>query len=731
MKKICSSASLVALALASPALAQTGDAPAAQAGAPAQADGSSLADIIVTANRREENMQNVPISILAVTPAQLTNSGVGNLQDLAAVVPGLSVSQGAATANTYIRGVGSQVIGPGLESPVALYVDGVYYASTFGAPADLANVERVEVLKGPQGTLFGRNATGGLTQIVTRTPGQTPHIEANASYSNYDTTKFDGYASTGLGPNLAADISASLSNQRDGYGVNLVNGKDVNRTGRNLQLRSKWVFTPQDGTKLTAIFDYGEVRTSRNVFRVLPGTGLPPILGPNYGGSRYDTASNVDPFIHTKGGGASLKVEQDLGFADLINIVAYRRGKTRAALDLDATATVFTAVSPLVQKDRELTEELQLQSKSSGAFKWILGGYYYHDVASIDQTTTLGPQVRPPFSALRNEGEQTAESLAGFGQGTLELGQNTNLTVGARYTWEKRDLTANGFARVGANFLPTVSNFRDSTSFSRVTYRAAIDHRFSREVLVYAAVNSGFKSGGYNAVAPTQPPFRPEKLMSYSAGVKTDLLDRRLRINMEAFYYDYSDLQLAVVLVLAPGVTSPGVINGGKSRVYGLDLDLAAKVTDALTISGGFEYLHSRFTSSANNFAIGSPSGTVPTFLGSVKGNDLPYSPDFVGNISADYAFDLAGGKTNLNLTYQYNSGYFTEPDNIVSQRRFSLLNASLRWKSPGDHYSVSVWGKNLTNASVVQNELTLGFGPHYSSYLAPRTYGVTVGFNF
>lgn len=731
MKKFYASTSLVALSLASPAFAQADVVPSPQAEASAETDGPGLADIIVTANRREENLQNVPISILAVTPDQLTNSGVGNVQDLSALVPGLAVSQGAATANTYIRGVGSQVIGPGLESPVALYVDGVYYGSTFGAPADLTSVARVEVLKGPQGTLFGRNATGGLTHIITRTPSQNPHVAVNASYGNYDTTKFDAYATAGLGSNLAADISASLSNQRDGYGVNLVTGKDVNRTGRNLQLRSKWLFTPADGTKLTAIFDYNQVRTSRNVFRVLPGSGLPPILGPNYGGSRFDTASNIDPFLHTKGGGASLKIEQDLGFADLINIVAYRRGKTRAALDLDATATVFTAVSPLVQKDKQFTEELQLQSKSSGPFKWILGAYYYRDVASIDQTTTLGPQVRPPFSALRNQGEQSSRSYAGFGQGTLELTPATNLTVGARYTYEKRELTANGFARVGTTFMPTLSNFSASTNFSRVTYRAAIDHRFSPEVLAYAAINSGFKSGGYNAVAPTQPAFRPEKLTAYSAGVKMDLLDRRLRVNIEAFYYDYSDLQLAVVLVLAPGVTSPGVINGGKSRVYGLDLDMQAKISDALTISGGFEYLHSRFTSSANNFAIGSPSGTVPTFLGSVKGNDIPYSPDFVGNLSADYAFDLAGGGANLNLTYQYNSGYFTEPDNIISQKSFSLLNASLRWKAPGDHYSISIWGKNLTDAKVIQNELTLGFGPHYSSYLAPRTYGVTVGFQF
>lgn len=725
MRGIFTSVSLAALMVAAPAMAQVAPVDASE-----RSD-TGLEEIIVTAQRRAENLQDIPIAIQAISPEQLENSGVTDLQGLSALVPGYTVQQGAATANPYLRGVGSQVIGPGLESPVATYVDGVYYGSTFGAPTGLTNVERVEVLKGPQGTLFGRNATGGLAHIITRTPNGDTHVELNAGYANYDTTKFDGYATTGIGPDFALDLSASLSNQRDGYGVNIVSGKDVNRTGRNLQLRSKWVAKPADGTTFTAIFDYGEVRTSRNVFRVVPGTGLPPLLGPNYAGSPWDTASNIDPFLNSKGGGISLKIEQDLGFADLINIAAFRQGSTEAALDLDATATVFSAVLPLLQDDVQYTEELQLQSKPGGPLKWIVGFFYYRDIASVDQTNRLGPQVRPPFTGLRNTGEQDSSSYAGFAQATLELGSATNITVGGRYTEEKRRLVASQFAQIGATQIPLLSNFRAKTSFDRFTYRVSIDHRFSPEVMAYAAVNTGFKSGGYNAVAPTQPAFRPEKLTAYSAGLKTDLFDRRVRLNTEVFYYDYSDLQLGVVLVLGPGLTSPGVINGGKSRVYGVDLDMQAKITDGLTLSGGFEYLHSRFRESANNFAIGSPSGTVPTFLGSVTGNHIPYSPEFVGSIAADYAFEVGGGDANFNLTYQYNDGYFTEPDNVISQKSFSLLGASARWSAPGDRWSISVWGKNLTNKAVIQNELTLGFGPHYASYLAPRTYGVTVGVGF
>ncbi len=396
MRGIFPSVSLLALLLAAPAVAQVAE--------PASGDG--LDEIIVTAQRREQSLQDVPIAIQAVSAEQIENSGITTVQGLSVLVPGLAVQQGAANANTYLRGVGSQVLGPGLESPVATYVDGVYYASVFGTPHGLSNVARVEVIKGPQGTLFGRNATGGLVHVVTRTPSQDPGLELDFGYGNYDTSNVGVYATAGLGSSLAADFSASLTNQGEGYGINLVNGQDVNRTENDLQLRSKWLFTPSEGTQITAIFDYNEVDTSRNVFRVLPGTGLPPPLGPNYGGSVFNTASNVEPYIRTRGGGASLEIRQDLGFADLVSISAYREGRTRAALDLDATAFFFSNVSPLLQTEEQVTQELQLQSNDDGAFQWIVGGFYFNDVATLDQTNQLAPFVRPPFIGLRNTGEQ-------------------------------------------------------------------------------------------------------------------------------------------------------------------------------------------------------------------------------------------------------------------------------------------------------------------------------------
>ncbi len=750
MNTLYSTVSLAALMLATAATAQTGGPPnnqasapigqvgtdqnasaSAQAGANVASPPGGLEEIIVTANRRRENLQDVPIAVAAVTPTQLVNSGVSNIQGLSVLVPGVQLLQGAATANPYIRGVGSQQVGPGLESPVALYVDGVYYASTFGAPADLNDVAQVEVLKGPQGTLFGRNATGGLINITTRTPSADTHVEGDLSYGNYNTVKGDVYATTGVGPHLAVDFAGVASHQGDGYGRNILTGQDLYKVDLDLNLRSKWLLTPVEGTRITAIFDYDEIRSSLNAARIIPGTLVPPIIGPIYGGRVWDAALSTQPILNQKGGGASLKIEQDLGFGQLVNTAAYRQSHTNGQLDLDATATNFTSVNPVIQNEYEITEELQLQSTKSRHFNWTVGAFYFYDNAKIDETVLFGPTVSPIFTGQRYFGRQETQSIAGYGQATWEFLPATHLTLGGRYTYETRDFLGDTYVLRGPVQIPTLANFVSSKNYDRFTYRAALDHRFSDAILGYVAVNSGFKSGGYNALAPTQSPFNPEKLTAYAAGLKTDLFDRKVRFNVEGFYYDYKDLQVAVVLQLAPGVTAPGIINGGGAHVYGLDADLQAQLTEHFRLSGGIEYLHSRFVDTAANFAISSPAGNLPTHLGSVSGNTLPYSPDFVGNIAGDYSFDLGPGKANLNVTYQLNDGYFTEPDNVIKQSSFSMLNASIRWKPEGEHYSISAWVKNATNAAVIQNALTLAFGPHEAYYLPPRTFGATVGFSF
>ena len=687
--------------------------------------------VIVTANRRAENLQNVPVSVTAVSGANLVNSGVTNIQDLTAVVPGLVVQNGGFATN-HLRGVGSSTVGPGLENAIALYVDGVYYASAATNLVDFVDVSQVEVLKGPQGTLFGRNATGGLIQVTTKTPTHDLHMDADLSYGNYETGKGDLYITGGLTSNLAADLAIQASGQGQGYGYNHANGDDVYKTDSRVDTRSKWVLDLTPSTRVTTIFDYSQVRYSNPAITLIPGTNVLPFVGPTYAYSnRWDTDTDGQPLTFSKSGGVSTKIEQDLGFARVSDIVAYRQSYFFSTFDVDATATPLERTY-LIDREHTFTEEAQIQSEKQDRIQYTAGIYYFNNdgkYAPGSQIQFPGPfSLAAPLDAIGTVGEEISTSAAGYVQGTTEILPATNLTLGARYTYERRTIAGSDTGIVGHDIpiaiLSTANNAKD---FYRPTFRVALDHRFSPEVLGYVSANTGFKSGGFNTQNITDPAFAPETLNAYEAGLKTDLLDRRLRLNGSFFYYDYSHIQ---VLFIESG-GSTGVINGPHATSYGVDLDAEARVTRDLTFTGGLEYVHDRFTSANPGVPTGVVGGGVPAFEASAEGNRLPVTPDAVVDLKGDYRFDLFGGSANADVTYQYNTGWFAEPDNIIHQPPFSLLNASLRWKSPGNTYTAALFATNLTNAVVQAFGSTLPTGEDSYSLAAPRLYGVTVGYHF
>jgi outer membrane receptor protein involved in Fe transport len=265
-----------------------------------------------------------------------------------------------------------------------------------------------------------------------------------------------------------------------------------------------------------------------------------------------------------------------------------------------------------------------------------------------------------------------------------------------------------------------------SLSFNKPTFRVALDHRFSPEVMTYASFNTGFKSGGFNTQFTTQPSFLPESVKAYEIGIKDDLLDRRLRLNFAAFDYDYKNIQVQKV-----GVSNTGIINGASARIYGIDSDFEAVFTDNFKITGSAAYLHATFES-FTDAPIGSPGGGIPTYPGDASGNDIPKSPHFTVNLTPDYRIPLSNGSSlHLNATYQYNSGFYFEPDNLLKQSAFTRINASGRWESADERYYMRLWIENLTNQAVVNYSSTLGDGTRDITYEAPRQYGISVGYKF
>jgi iron complex outermembrane receptor protein len=736
------------------------DAADAAPAAKQQEAGTTLTEVIVTAQRRSENLQDVPIAVTALSADQLAASGIQNTTELNAVIPGLTTVDQAGQFLPHIRGIGTTAFGAGFENSVAVYVDGVYLAATPASLLTLNNIAQVEVLKGPQGTLFGRNATGGLIQITTKDPQSTFSGEAGLSYGNYQTAVGELYL-TGpvISDKLAADLAVSASTQGQGYGTNLFNGQDVYKMDRNIALRSKWLWTPSDATSVGFVVDYEEMAGSQyTTFQVAPGTKVlfgpgtplgPPGSSAGPALSTYDTNENFQPSDSFKGGGGSLHIGQDLGFAKLLSITAERYSRDILSFDADATPLTLETINPVLEEDRQFTQELQLTSQGNDRLKWVVGAFYLHSDAMTDPSTVFlgGPLISPflPVESIAIYGQEKTDSWATYGQSTLAITDADHLTLGVRYTDERRHLIATEDGLLvggipiypinGANpptFAPTnpfapAPPISESKKFTAPTWRFAYDHRFSDEILAYLSYNRGFKSGGFNTGVPTQPAYNPEKLDAFEVGLKTDLWGRRLRLDTAAYYYKYKDIQVGYFVQ-----GQLAYYNGATAEVYGLDADLKALVTENLTLTAGVSWIHDRYTSFPNaiyyipNLVLGGNSTPVE----SAEGNRLPLTPDETFNLAADYRYPLPTGALGLNVTYLYSNRYVFEPDNIMHQPAYDLVNGAISWTAPGDRFTASLWGKNLSNAVVANGLISSALGS-LSEYQPPRTYGVSVRVKF
>jgi outer membrane receptor protein involved in Fe transport len=727
---IMSGTALSVLACSGAAFAQ-GASPAAPTGDTAKAD-AGVADIIVTAQRRSENLQNVPIAVSAVTGDMLERRGVRTTEELASAVPSMTVFATAGFVQPRVRGIGNNVFGAGYENGVSTYIDGVYIVSAPASLFSLSNVERVEVLKGPQGTLFGRNATGGLIHVVTREPRADFGGSASVTGGDYDTYAVDGYVTGGLFDGLAADFAGHYLSQGKGYGVNLVNGRDVNRTDEDLNLRASQLLTPPgSSTKIRFTEDYVQtIGSNATATRLAPGTGAPfPAINP--GSKPWNIALDNQPLNKLTSSGVSIRLDQGLGFANFAGISAYRQSRYHVMLDGDVTSTPGVVVD-VHTRDQQFSQELQLTSLDTSKLKWVVGLYYLKSDSKYEPTEAqLFGGLRPvtPFGAIAAADTFSTlptKSLAGYAQATAPIfDDNTNLTLGARYTTETHGISARAtnILATGA-VLPGAPIPDQSKDFKSPTWRVALDHRFSPQFMTYVSYNTGFKSGGYNGQFPTDAAFLPEKLEAYEVGVKSDLFDRRLRVNASAFHYDYTNIQVARFIG-----NQISYYNGAAATVYGVDADITARITSNFTLSGGFVVLHDRF----DNFPNAVISKQIPTGIivstGSAKDNRLPLTPDFSATITADYTKSLGFAELGLDASYNYNDGYFTQPDNILRQASYNMISSGAELTFP-NQMSVRVWGRNLGNAKVATT-LAAGSIDSNVAYQAPRTYGITIGKRF
>ena len=689
---------MAASALSVPVLANAAPADEPQTAAPAEADQGGLQDIIVTAQKRSENLQNVPLSVVAVTAEDALIRGVSGTLALTASVPGLVLNNPASVGNPYLRGVGSNLFDPSAEQGVALYVDGVYIASPQANLFSFNNIEQVEVLRGPQGTLFGRNATGGVIQITTRAPSHTPSADLNLGFGNYDAITAGAYVTTGITDGLAIDFAGLYENQGQGFGRNLTLNRDEFHMARgNFSLRSKILWEPSPDTTVTLAGDYSH-SVSTAAYQKPFGT-VSPLNGTTYPGP-FNSTNDVFNRNRVNTGGGSLRIEQKLGDITVMNLTSYRKADIRYDLDNDVTALRIANVN-FHNGAHNWSNELQIIGPDTGKFKWIVGGYYFNSVGQYFQVLINGNRS--------HEDKQRAVAWAGFGQATAELFDRTDLTLGLRYTNEDQT-----FSQTYA----TVQTLKQS--FSKLTYRAALRHEFSDDVSAYASYNRGFKSGGFNLRLPGNA-YKPETLDAYEVGLKTTLFDRRLRFNVGGFYYDDTNVQVLSAF-LGGTITS----NAAAAHIKGVEADFEAAVTPELRLSGGLSIQHGEYTSYPNGVAL--TQNGARTFVDQ-RGNETIVTPPFSGTFTASYDADLGtGGKLQPSVTVVYNDGFFWQSDNRLTQPAYTLLNASLLWTSPSKKFDVRLWGKNLSNSTYYIARLGVTGLGDVQEQAAPRTFGVTVG---
>jgi iron complex outermembrane receptor protein len=649
----------------------------------------------------------------------------------------LNIQRANVTAVPFLRGIGNTSANPGNEPPIATYVDDVYLPSPSGSNFAFNNVERIDVLKGPQGTLFGRNAAGGVINITTRDPSATPELDVSAGYANYNTVSGDLYGSTGLTDTLKADLAVHYEDQGDGWGRNLLTGNDVYLEDEK-SFRSKWIWQPSDTWRVRFIADYDHTRNDvSSVLNILPGTVN--LFGATHEGGFFDTNSSAVARGENLQDGFSLRIDHDLGWANAASITSWRRAYSRGRGDNTIAAPTPYFQYDITGREDDGTEELQLASLDSSTIKWIAGLFYFYDRAGEQPLSDFGyGQTSHPgaYSALYDL--QYTRSYAAYTQATAPLPWDSRLTLGLRYTYDKRDINAQYLTINDTEY----NSANGEKTFGKLTYRAALDHDIAKDVIGYLSYDLGFKSGYFATGNPTTPVVGPETLSSYQLGVKSEVLDHTLRLNAAAFFYQFRDLQVQQIVTIN-GIATGLTANAASAMLKGIDMDATWQPTSSLTVVAAVALLDTqfrRFDNATFQYPCLTPT-TAPACrasingggyyqgIGDASGNQLPLADKGTGDLTGIYKIPTGIGIFTLIGSVGYHNGYYFDVQNTLRQPSYTLVDSSGTWTSNSGAYDVTLWGKNLTNEHYFAQLQRASTVTTYSGQ-APLTFGVKVAWH-
>lgn len=690
---------------------------------------TAVEELIVTAQRVEENIQRVPVAVTAFSAQALERSSVESLQDIALRTPGFSAGAvDPVQSNFAIRGIGSAFgisQNAGGDASVVVFVDGVY-AGRGGTPdIDALDLERVEVLRGPQGTLFGKNTVGGLIQYVTRKPSKDTQLRLQGEFGNYDRRMFSARGNLALSDNLFFSAGASLK-QHDGYEFNETTGHRVN--DEDLKTATAALrYVPTDNLDIVLAADWTDQDQK--------GNPRHNICDRTFQGGVHCVGVNPDPrtvdaftdgYIRRWLQSYRAEVNWTTGLGVVTSITAYR------LVNLEFRTPFFSnPVNPPNEiestetdheKDKQFSQELRLAMTGlDNRLRAQVGVYYLNeDNFRIEDLQQDFPA--PAISGVATYPQKVrGRSWAVFGQASFDITPTLMLTVGARETWERKSGHFAGIKVSGPGLPPPLAADYDviaSKTWRALTPRVALDWQATPDALVYASATKGFKSGGFQGIAGSGPsqatPYNPEFAWSYEAGAKTQWLDDRLRLNLALFKTDYTDLQVSQLVPLCCVVVG----NAATARIYGAELEWIIAPLPGLQIDGSYARLDTKFTS----FATGA--------TGNFTGNVLPRSPRDKVHWGLQYSTPIAGWTALARVDYTNQSKMYFEASNIPTQKQEGYIDVDARASltSPDGHWELAVWGKNLTDELVAT--YVTAFAPYHQvlvPYAPPKTYGFTV----
>ena len=683
-------------------------------------DNIQLEEVLVTAQRRSEKMVDVPISITALDEDALTTANVQNLSDINKLTPSLRFDNQAGFFQPSIRGIGTGVTTSGGGSNVGIYIDGFYSPNPQAADFQLATVKSVQVLKGPQGTLFGHNTTGGAILVTTAEPSTDTHVEGKVSYGRFNAQRYEGYATTGLGGGVAGDVTA-LYSKGNGFLTNIINGDDDVGAYKNWTVRAGLKF--EIGEKVSILVRY--VRSKQDdptgiLTNSNTDTTIDPTTGQPWGVQTFavpglfttdpnKVANNLPTFIKSQTDIAQLTVKADLGFANLTSYSQWRQEDVDQSEDLDQTGlAIFQLGLPIF--DQTFSQEFLLASKSEGPLQWTGGVFFF---SNKDRYTTYIDNNVLTVGRIRLGGSSsTTQSIAGFVDATYEVVPNLFLTAGARYSHDRvTDAYYNSQFTAVENPVPGISS-------NKVTPRAVVRYKTTDHSSVYASFSQGYKAAIIDVGGSCQngPAFKcnevkPEDVNAFEVGYKLET--RGFSSQTAAFYYDYKNLQVSEFL----GNAQAFIVNAAKSRIYGLEEELHFDFNDHIQMNAGASWTHARYTTfgtTVNGSLVGAPVyASCSATTGCSPGNfdyvntstvlhdtHMQHVPDLTATLGARYTTGMTNsGEYAFSGNWYYTSKYYSSPSGTqFLQPSYNTLALRAEWKDPSEHYTVAVYGDNVTS---------------------------------